>query len=495
MIEFESVTFSYPGAKQPAIRELNLHIGQGERVCVLGANGSGKSTFARLVAGLLNASRGTVKVAGSVPGKASTGFLFQNVDNQIVAATVAKDIAFGPENYGIERAEMLDRVQEGLRQFKIQSLASRLTAELSGGEKQRVALASVMVLEPELLILDEPDSYLDVAGRKLLREELANVRSEFSEMTEIRITQYPQIARQYERVMIFDRGSVVADGAPNDVFLDENLLKRTSLLTADLEIDKSDGWDFSRGPHKLDSISALVCDKVSFGYENDELLRKLSFRLESGACMGLVGASGTGKSTMLQLLCNILVPDSGHVYFVDDQNKPAKKSVSSHVISAVLQRPERQFFLPTCAEEIRFGPSNRGEALSSNEINALLELVGLDRSMARRDPYTLSGGEQRRLAFATILSLRPSFIVFDEPTCGLDRDGVARFLALSRVLTDSGVGQVIISHDGDVIKRLTERVLVLESGGGYRTLATDDFFASGDASGIVDLPEDHRSSH
>ena len=196
MIEVDAVTYSYPGAKKPAIRELNLHIARGERVCVLGANGSGKSTFARLISGLAKPTGGLVLVGGQPPGKSETGFLFQNVDNQIVAATVVREAAFGLENLGIERSEMVQRVGEVLGRFGIESLAPRLTSELSGGEKQRVALAAVMVLSPGVLILDEPDSFLDVEGRRLLRQALRAVRERFPQLTEIRITQYPDLARE-----------------------------------------------------------------------------------------------------------------------------------------------------------------------------------------------------------------------------------------------------------------------------------------------------------
>ncbi len=494
MIDFDSVTYSYPGARQPAIRELSLHIGKGDRVCVLGANGSGKSTFARLVSGLARASEGKVLVDGKPPGKAETGFLFQNVDNQIVAATVAKDVAFGLENWGIERTEMVSLVEGVLNQFGIDSLGPRLTMELSGGEKQRVALAAVMVLAPGILILDEPDSFLDLEGRRLLRQELKAVKERFPELTEIRITQYPDLARDYERVMIFDKGSVVADGAVEDVLLDENLLTRTALKTVDIGVSEPDGLGFVAAMSGRDSSHAIVFDRVSFSYDGAPIIKELSFRLKRGETIGLVGASGTGKSTVLHLMCGLLSPDSGQIRAANLHGDDRDARQLSNAVTASLQQPERQFFLPTCAEEISFGPSNNGRTLSQAEIARLLESVGLSRAMMTRDPYTLSGGEQRRLAFATVLSLRPLFVAFDEPVCGLDRHGVARFLALSRMLKESGVGQLIISHDGEIIEQLTDRLIVLQRGGGYNEWATDDFFRDGQAAEIVILPHDFRST-
>ena len=211
----------------------------------------------------------------------------------------------------------------------------------------------------------------------------------------------------------------------------------------------------------------------------------VSLRLRRGEIVGLVGSSGSGKSTLGLALCGLLPLTGGKLRFTDSADKINACPSSTGIVVGLFQQPERQFFLPTCAEEIAFGPSNRRVTLSSEMISSYLRMVGLDPDCFHsRDPFSLSMGEKRRLAFAAVLSMRPPFIIFDEPTCGLDQEGVGRFTLLAAALRQQGVGLMIISHDGDIIRRLADRVYYCRDRA-LEELTPSDLSENPDYSGIV----------
>lgn len=481
MIKCDQVTVRFSGATRDSLHRLNLTIEKGESVCVMGANGSGKTTLARLLAKLITASSGTVSVeATSGDATVPVGLLFQNPDNQMVAVTVEKELAFGLENRAMPMGEMKPRVQALAVRFDIAPLLPRLTGELSGGEKQRVALAATMITRPAVLVLDEPDSYLDEPGRKMLDAELARLHSEQPELIEIRITQYLSVARRYPRLILLHDGEVVADGAPGPILADRELCRRCGLV-----------WDAEETVTNLtnsgDSVGHdKVClQDVSFQYEQSEqILSAISVAVRQGETVGLVGASGSGKSTLGWLWCGLLKPNAGWVVVMSGGSSTGAPRPPT--VTGALQFPERQFFLPAVREELAFGPRNLGLQLAEEEAFRLLQSVGLDPGQfLERDPYTLSAGEKRRLAFAVIMGMRPSFVLFDEPTCGLDPAGVGRFLALSGKLKQRGLGQLVISHDKTVISAITDRVMCLESGRITHDERTSTFLQSEVASALL----------
>ncbi|PWB69678.1 energy-coupling factor ABC transporter ATP-binding protein, partial [candidate division GN15 bacterium] len=228
MITLDRISYAYPG-HPPVLNNLSLAIKSGESICIMGANGCGKSTLARIIAGLTAPQSGNVHIeVGNLSAPANTGratrpvgILFQNPDNQMVAVTVDKEVAFALENTAVPMSRMESIVIETLDAFGISHLRHRLTTELSGGEKQRVALAAVMVSRPPIIVLDEPDSYLDEAGKRLLTDALARMHASDRDLTEIRITQYPYVAKQYKRLVVMFEGGIVADGDPNRILADE----------------------------------------------------------------------------------------------------------------------------------------------------------------------------------------------------------------------------------------------------------------------------------
>jgi energy-coupling factor transporter ATP-binding protein EcfA2 len=492
MIHLENVTYLYRDDGEPVLRNLDLTVRAGESVCVMGANGSGKSTLAKILAGLIDVKQGHVSVKASDTSPIPVGILFQNPDNQMVSVTVEKELAFALENLAVPQPEMERLITETLERFSIPHLRLRLTSELSGGEKQRVALAGVMVCRPPILVLDEPDSFLDESGKATLMEELAKLHQSNPSMIQVHITQYPSTAKRYSRLIVLDSGTVVADATPQKIFQDRAFCIRSGLSFSlengrQIIVPPNSGNGVAKRPP---SINKLALRRVCFRYPGGrEVLRNISLDLEKGEAIGLVGPSGSGKSSLGLLLCGLLKPDSGTIDFLDDNRQSVSADRLVGRVSAVFQQPERQFFLPTCSEEIAFGPKNLRCSLSETEIEALLATIGLEpRTFAAKDPFTLSGGEKRRLAFATVLSMSPQFVVFDEPTCGLDQEGVGCFILLALTLKQRGVGMVIITHDGDIIKSLTDKVLYLKGNTSWIELSRAEFFEGDDWMGVVSRP-------
>jgi energy-coupling factor transporter ATP-binding protein EcfA2 len=237
-------------------------------------------------------------------------------------------------------------------------------------------------------------------------------------------------------------------------------------------------------------VTEVRLDEVSFAYPMaSPLLESGSMAVKSGEIVGLVGPTGAGKSSLGLLLCGLLKPTDGTVMCLDASGDVIPLSRRRGQVVALLQQPERQFFMDTCSEEISFGPANLGRKLSPAEVDGFFEMVGLNPSeFAGRDPFTLSGGEKRRLAFAAVLSMAPSVVIFDEPTAGLDPEGVGRFLVISRTLKQLGVAQVIISHDGNVIGLLADRVIYLQSPTVLRELSPQQLLTQPEFSGVVSAP-------
>ena len=476
MVSLDDVIVSFADSRAPVLDRVSLHIGAGGSVAVMGANGSGKSTLAAVIAGLLKPRAGRVTIDAINRNHTTVGVLFQNPDNQMVATTVEKEVAFALENSEVPLAIMEAQITATLERFRISHLRTRLTNELSGGEKQRVALASVMVQQPPVLILDEPDSFLDEAGRRALQDELARLHQAQPDLVEIRITQYSAIARRYPRLVVLHRGRVVADGSPPEIFADHSSCVAWGIAMPDTGRFSSDQPRWIRQTPRIATIAGR---NLGFRYGgNQPLLSRLDLDLTAGQCLGIVGPSGAGKSTLAMLACGLLPPDEGTVVCRDAAGGVISWNDSRGRVVLIMQQPERQFFLPTCREEVAFGPNNLGQTFAPDQADQMLRLVGLDPGQfSGRDPFTLSEGEKRRLAFAAVLSMAPDVVLFDEPTCALDQEGVARFLHLAQSLKSLGVVLAVITHEGQVLRRVADNILYLRGSGEHELWTTERFFA------------------
>ena len=480
-----------------ALDDVTLEVCRGERVCVLGANGSGKSTLASVICGLLAPDEGDVELAGhavctgGVPDLAAyrdarrqLGLVFQNPDDQIVTSVVADDVAFGPENLGVPRAQISVRVARELRRVAMEKYAHADPSRLSGGQRQRVCIAGALAMEPAVLVLDEPSSLLDVRGRAAIMRVMGRLAA--AGATLVHVTHFMDEALAADRVVVMQHGHVALEGTPDEVFAAKNaqviealgleMPFEARLAVALRQAGAAGGAIATPGApsdekpaacaacaHTAEPLAILARD-LGFSYGPDaQALDGVSLEVPVHATTAIVGQTGSGKSTLLRLLCGLEAADAGSltVCGINAATKRGRRQVR-RAVGYVMQHPERQLFAQTVAEDVAFGPRNQG--LSAAEVEGrvahALDLVGL---ADRRDasPFELSGGQQRLAAIAGVLAMEPELLVLDEPTAGLDPRGRARLRALMADLAAHGVTLLQVTHSMEDAAR-ADHVVVLD---------------------------------
>lgn len=477
-----------------ALDDVTLEVCRGERVCVLGANGSGKSTLASVICGLLAPDEGDVELAGhavctgGVPDLAAyrdarrqLGLVFQNPDDQIVTSVVADDVAFGPENLGVPRAQISVRVARELRRVAMEKYAHADPSRLSGGQRQRVCIAGALAMEPAVLVLDEPSSLLDVRGRAAIMRVMGRLAA--AGATLVHVTHFMDEALAADRVVVMQHGHVALEGTPGEVFAAKNaqviealgleMPFEARLAVALRQAGAAGGAIAAPGAPSDEKPAACVpaaeplailARDLGFSYGPDaQALDGVSLEVPARATTAIVGQTGSGKSTLLRLLCGLEAADAGSltVCGINAATKRGRRQVR-RAVGYVMQHPERQLFAQTVADDVAFGPRNQG--LSAAEVERrvahALDLVGL---ADRRDasPFELSGGQQRLAAIAGVLAMEPELLVLDEPTAGLDPRGRARLRALMADLAAHGVTLLQVTHSMEDAAR-ADHVVVLD---------------------------------
>ncbi len=479
-----------------ALRGVELDVAAGERVLLLGPSGSGKSTLLAGLAGLLapdgpgsGAAQGTGQEEGRLlldgvsartareaaidagAGAARTGLLLQNPSAQTVLARCGDDVAFGLENHGLPREQIWPRVAEALQGIGFPYPLSHPTSRLSGGERQRLALAGVLALRPGLLLLDEPASMLDPDGAAQLRALVTDVLTTTGAtciLVEHRVATWFDLV---DRVVVLEPGAgVLADGTPDDVLRTRGdqlaaqgvwVPRRQPLLPRRGEVAE-------RGPVLLEARGVGVRRSPGAPLA----VRNVDLRIAAGRALGVVGPNGSGKSSLALALAGLLAPSAGDVVATAALDPPrerhphrwrARELVSR--IGTVFQDPQHQFVAATCADELAVGPRRMG--LPAAEVGARVdELLGRLRlaHLAQANPFTLSGGEQRRLSVATVIACRPAVLVLDEPTFGQDARTWTELVELLITLRANGSAVVMVTHDEDLVDVLADDVLRLEEG-------------------------------
>ncbi|WP_433828895.1 ABC transporter ATP-binding protein [Actinoplanes sp. CA-015351] len=459
-VQLRGFGWRHAGRRAWAIRGLDLHVRHGERVLLLGPSGAGKSTLLAALAGLLPSdsgqAEGSIEIDGLDPGKARdrVGILFQDPQTQLVMARSGDDVAFGCENRGIPAAEIWPRVSDVLDRVGFRYPINRSTAALSGGEAQRLALAGVLALRPGLLLLDEPTANLDPPGADLVREALT--RSTGPETTMIIVEhRVAEALPLVDRVVVLEPGGGVrADGAPELIFA----------AYGDKLADEG-VWvpGFSFPPRKANSPSTTDFVRAEHTSVRGRL-SPVSITAGAGEVLAVTGPNGVGKSTLALLLGGLLAPSSGRIEAFGDKRPPHRwrAATLTQRIGSVFQNPEHQFVTGRVADELALGPRRVGRSPAEIRkiVDELLERLRLTR-LAEANPYTLSGGEARRLSVATALATAPRLLVLDEPTFGQDRRTWLELITLLAELRTAGHGIVAVTHDEAFVRTLADRTVPL----------------------------------
>ena len=512
-VSVERVTFTYHGADRPALRAVSLVQNAGEMIGVMGASGAGKSTLAKCLNRIVpefedGDFHGAINIAGEsiehlrvCDLAPKVGMVFQDFESQLFSTNVAHEVAFAMEQVGMDRAEMDRRIMPALEAVGLRGFEHRDPMSLSGGEKQRLAIASVLALRPSVIVLDEPTTDLDPEGRAEVFELIKKLRAQGLSL--IVIEHESEELRAADRIVILREGEIAADGPPSEVFA------RTELLTACgvrppglghafelLGIDAQpksveqayeaivraypgvvattyDSIARSRVSEQPKPAGTAIVGSAFIGIENvsfsyaggPRVLDSIDLRVEAGEFLAIVGQNGSGKTTLAKHIVGLLRPATGSVTIDGKDRAEMRPAETAREVAYVFQNPDHQIFAATVEEEVAFGPRNFG--LPDDEIrhrcDEALEAVGLQNER-QSDPFLLSKGERQRLAVASVLVLRPRMLILDEPTTGLDHREQLRMMALVRDLNRAGIAIVIITHTPWLVAEYARRVVLMRKG-------------------------------
>lgn len=514
ILDCHGLSFQYASGSQPALRNVSFSLVSGEIVVLLGRSGSGKSTLCYACNGLIphlvpGAFSGTLRVCGRSTvddpvwkQAGRVGLVFQDFDTQLVATTVVGELLH-PLEYrdpSLSSENMRQRIVQALRQIGLEDDAQRDPMTMSGGQRQRLVMASVLVQEPALLVLDEPGSDLDPAGREQLREVLLNLRE--AGITVLMTEHDDGYLGHADRILVLDEGNIIWEGKPEAFLRNPQLMRDGGLRplavtecferlgVEPLPISVEEAWARADALHlvmdppasvlddtlRLGSMPEslakttlpLICvERVSFQYEQQMVLEDVSFTIQTGDFVALLGRNGSGKSTLARLLSGLFTPTHGRIVVDGLSTSVASMNELAKRVGLVFQNPDHQIFADTVWEEVAFSAKNMGcsEEEIAIRVEESLAAVGLPFEGSHvLDPFSLRKGERQRIAVASVLATRPAVLIFDEPTTGLDTDETDRMMAMIRELNRQGHTIVMITHSMRLVAGYARRCLLMHGG-------------------------------
>ncbi len=507
MIELSHVTYTYPDQERPALADFSAAIRPGEFVLVVGPSGAGKSTFLRCLNGLVphfygGRWAGRVAVLGRDPlalaprGMADlVGFVFQDPEAQFVVDTVEDELAFAMENFALAPATMRKRVEEVLDQMAIAHLRRRRVGTLSGGEKQRVAIAAVLALQPEVVVLDEPTSQLDPQAAEEVLVALRHLNEDLGLTIILSEHRLERVVQYADRVLYLP-----ALGQPPVLADPRRVMAELPLVPPLIELGRRLGWQplpltikegrvyarewgerIGKSAHgqigtwaqerggegvcaRDEAAGPLIAVRdVHYAYDGQAALRGVSLEAGAGEFVALMGRNGSGKSTLLKHLVGLLKPDQGQVLVAGQDTRRAALEDVIRTVGYVPQHPGSLLFQETVAAELAFTRRSRRLPADPAADRQLLARLGLS-AVIGRNPRDLSGGEQQRAALAAILVADPQVILLDEPTRGLDYAQKHQLAALLRELKREGRTIIMATHDVELAAACADRVVLMAEG-------------------------------
>lgn len=508
IVDIQNLTFTYPDGVE-ALKDIQLQVKKGEIVAVLGANGAGKTTLCRHLTGII-----PHVVAGTTKGKAivvgmdvyehpvhelaqKISFVTQDPEGQLVNPDVLMEVAFGPENLGLPREEIMTRAKWALEAVGLQGFETRSPMELSGGQKQRLALAAGLSMRPELLVLDEPTSQLDPIGTTEVFEVLVELKKKYGMTTILTTHASEEVPTYTDRAVVLSKGKIVAEGTPREVFAKVDLLDEVGVQVPQLAVlghriarDQPPTLTIEESmkqvvamiqagkltprktapavnPKDLGEI-ILECVDLTYiypGFPPVTALRNVNLKIRKGEIIGIIGQNGSGKTTLVKQFLKLLTPTKGRVLFKGKDIQEFTTGELATSIGLVLQNPDEQLFTISCKDEVEFGLRNL--KLPEDEIKKRTEeALGFVGLQEQKDifPFRLSFGDRRSLTVAAVIAMRPEVVIMDEPTTAQDYLGRHRIAKLGRKLNEAGHTVIMITHDMNLVTQYADRTIVMGNG-------------------------------
>jgi len=507
LIRIRDLTFHYGDASKPALQDVNLEIEDGEFVLVTGPSGCGKSSLCRCLNGLIphfygGRIAGELKVQGLDVMESTTkelatrvGMVFQDPENQVVAMDAEREIAFGLENLAFTKDVMAKRVEESLDTLGISAIRHRQVHELSGGEKQKVVIASVLALHPDILVLDEPTSELDPKGAEEVLSIVQRLNDELG-ITVILVEQrLDRVVHLVDRMIVLDEGRIVADGNARAVVANGDIAKigvGVPPIVRMVQRLRSDGFNVDGVPLTVKEGRSILkeifkgvkestlpqaesannakpvveMDKLWHTYpEGITALKNVSLSICQGEFVAIMGRNASGKTTLVKHINGLLKPTKGKVRVTGIDTQRATIAQLAKMVGFVFQNPNDHLFADTVEEEIAFILKNLGvdRAEIAARVDEMLEMFEL-KEYRRHYPRSLSGGERQRVAIASVLVARPKVLILDEPTRGMEYKLKSELMRFLRTYKANGGAVVLVTHDVETVAEYADRVVLLSEG-------------------------------
>ncbi|HKZ27830.1 MAG TPA: energy-coupling factor transporter ATPase [Rubrobacteraceae bacterium] len=527
VVSVRNLSYRYRGQSSDALRGVDLEIGEGEFVVVMGPSGAGKSTLCVSLNGLIphffrGQMEGEVRIRGrsTREGKVGefareVGLVFQDFEAQLFSTNVALEVAFGPENLGVEREEMVRRVESVLKRVRLGGFEGRQPATLSGGQKQRLAIASVLSVEPRILCLDEPTTDLDPLG-KLEVFEVAEELKDRDDVTLIVVEHETEETLDADRIIVLREGEIVADRPAQEVLRDVDLLLESGVMPLQvarffkergveqeqLPLSPEEGAEEFRlrgwrvNPERHGELVAgdetreegygeplIEVEDLTYRYPNGAVaLEGVNLSVRQGEFLAVLGQNGSGKTTLVKHFNGLLEPTGGTVRVGGVETKKQGMLRLGGRVGYVFQNPDHQIFSDTVFDEVAFGPKIR--EMENDEVEERVEealaAVGLE-GRGHEDPFGLTKGERQRVAVASVLAVRPEVLILDEPTTGLDHAEQRSMMDLVKRLNEEGSTIIAVTHTMWVAAEYAHRAAVLRDGKVILSGTTREVFSQEDA--------------
>jgi energy-coupling factor transport system ATP-binding protein len=509
LIRIRGLTFYYTDMAEPALRDINLDIEGGEFILITGPSGSGKTSLCRCLNGLIphfhgGRINGQVNVDGTAvlehPTKemaTKVGMVFQDPENQLVAMDVEREIAFGLENLAFPRHIIAKRLEESLDTLGISHLRQRQVHDLSGGEKQKVAIASVLALHPDVLVLDEPTSELDPHSAEEVLSIVQRLNDELGLTVVLLEHRLDRVVHLIDRMIVMDEGCIVADGDPRQVLDDGavsaigvgappivRLVQRLkqkgdsigtipltvkegrSMLGAAFQQARDEGGNTKTPAKATEGPPLIKVDNLWHTYpQGPTSLRGVNLEISRGEFVSIMGRNASGKTTLVKHLNGLLKPTKGKITVGEVDTREATVAQLARKVGMVFQNPNDHIIADTVEDEIAFILRNlgfeRGEI--ADRVDEMLEIFGL-AEYRKRYPRLLSGGQRQRVALASVLVARPEVLILDEPTRGLEYRLKSELMGFIERYRDEGNTVILVTHDVETVAEYADRVILLSEG-------------------------------